>query len=163
MISLILVCLYNTAGILQASVQSQNGITTQFAPGTSINHEFDEELIDFLTGSNNTRGYSTYWVAYPITFKSGEEVILIPALPYHSDLRHTVRDNRYPPYTKEVDLSKDPVYITANNPSLDMYLNDAFNSLGVTWCEEKIGDYLVYYDMSRKVLPEEIGMGIDRP
>jgi hypothetical protein len=153
---------YNIGGIIQSAYQSLDGITTQFAPGTSINHKYDQELIDFLKESSNTRGYSTYWTAYPIAFKSNEDVILVPVLPYHADLKHTTRDNRYEPYSKLVNASPNPVYITSNNPSLDRQLVLKLTELGVQWSEKLIGDYRVYYQLSRKVLPQEIGFGINR-
>jgi 4-amino-4-deoxy-L-arabinose transferase-like glycosyltransferase len=153
---------YNIGGIIQSAYQSPDGITTQFAPGTSIDHKYDQELIDFLKESSNTRGYSTYWTAYPIAFRSNEDVILVPVLPYHADLKHTTRDNRYEPYSKLVNESHNPVYITSNNPGLDRQLVMKLTELGVKWSEKLIGDYRVYYQLSRKVLPEEIGFGIDR-
>ncbi len=153
---------YNIGGIFQSAYQSPDGITTQFAPGTSIDHKYDHELIDFLKESSNTRGYSTYWTAYPIAFKSNEDVILVPALPYHADLKHTTRDNRYEPYSKLVNESQNPVYVTSNNPNLDRQLVLKLTELGVQWSEKIIGDYRVYYELSRKVLPEEIGFGINR-
>jgi hypothetical protein len=153
---------YNLGGIIQSAYQSPDGITTQFAPGTSIDHSYDQELINFLKESSNTRGYSTYWTAYPIVFKSNEDVILVPVLPYHTDLKHTTRDNRYEPFSKMVNESQNPVYITTNNPNLDRQLVMKLSELGVQWSERIIGDYRVYYQLSRKVLPEEIGFGINR-
>jgi hypothetical protein len=153
---------YNHGGIIQSAYQSPDGITTQFAPGTSIDHSYDQELINFLKESSNTRGYSTYWTAYPIVFKSNEDVILVPVLPYHTDLKHTTRDNRYEPFSKMVNESQNPVYITTNNPNLDRQLVMKMSELGVQWSERIIGDYRVYYQLSRKVLPEEIGFGINR-
>jgi hypothetical protein len=153
---------YNLGGIIQSAYQSPDGITTQFAPGTSIDHSYDQELINFLKESSNTRGYSTYWTAYPIVFKSNEDVILVPVLPYHTDLKHTTRDNRYEPFSKMVNESQNPVYITTNNPNLDRQLVMKMSELGVQWSERIIGDYRVYYQLSRKVLPEEIGFGINR-
>jgi hypothetical protein len=153
---------YNIGGIIQAAYQSPDGITTQFAPGTSIDHRYDEDLINFLKESSNTSGYSTYWTAYPIVFKSNEEVILVPVLPYHADLKHTTRDNRYEPYSNLVNASTDPVYITSNNPSLDSQLALKLTELGVQWSEKIIGDYRIYYQLSRKVLPQEMGFGMNR-
>lgn len=158
-----IIVLFNLGGILQASIQSPFGITTQFAPNTSIDHRYDKELIAFLMGTSNFQGYSTYWTAYPIAFLSDEKVILIPALPYHADLRHTTRDDRYEPYATTVTNSQDPIYITSNNPNLDVQIVKEFNQIGIKWSEKVIGDYRIYYDLSRKVLPQEIGFGINRP
>ena len=158
-----IIVLFNLGGIVQASIQSPDGITTQFAPNTNIDHRYDQELIDFLTETSNFHGYSTYWTAYPIAFLSDEKVILVPALPYHADLRHTTRDDRYEPYAITVANSQDPIYITSNNPNLDIQMVKEFTQLGVKWSEKVIGDYHIYYDLSRKVLPQEIGFGINRP
>lgn len=154
--------IFNIGGIIQSAYQSSDGITTQFAPGTSIDHKYDQELINFLKETSNTRGYSTYWTAYPIAFKSHEDIILVPVLPYHADLKHTTRDNRYKPYSTIVDQSPNPVYITSNNPNLDHQVVLKLTELGVKWTEKLIGDYKVYYELSRKVLPEEIGFGMNR-
>jgi hypothetical protein len=158
-----IIILFNLGGIIQASIQSQDGITTQFAPGTSIDHSYDKELIEFLTTTSNPRGYSTYWTAYPIDFLSDEKIILVPALPYHADLRHTIRDDRYEPYAIEVAKAENPIYITSNNPNLDYQMVEQLNRLGVIWTEKMIGDYHIYYNLSRKVLPTEIGFGVNRP
>ncbi len=71
-------------------------------------------------------------------------------------------DNRYEPYSKLVNAFPNPVYITSNNPNLDRQLVLKLTELGVQWSEKIIGDYRVYYELSRKVLPEEIGFGINR-
>jgi hypothetical protein len=46
-----------------------------------------------------TRGYADYWAAYPITYLSGEHIIVAPSIPF--DWR--ARTDRYPPYTRLVD------------------------------------------------------------
>ena len=99
---LIFLVVYNLGGSVQSISASKYGMSTQFAPGTEIDHAYDEDLISFLTSTNNNYGYSTYWGAYPIIFKSNEEVILVPALPYHTDLRYTTRDDRYRPFSELV-------------------------------------------------------------
>ncbi len=160
---IMLLAIYNIGGAIQAIVESQYGMSTQFAPGTEVDHIYDEELIGFLKETNNLYGYSTYWTAYPVIFKSKETVILVPALPYHADLRHTTRDDRYKPYSEMVKNSENPVYITSNNLNLDKQLVAELTTLGVTWKKKSIGDFQIYFDLSRKVLPEEIGFGVNRP
>ena len=158
-----IILLFNLGGIVQASFQSPDGITTQFAPNTTIDHRYDKELINFLMETSNLQGYSTYWTAYPIAFLSDEKVILVPALPYHADLKHTTRDDRYEPYAEAVANSMDPFYVTSNNANLDIQLVKEFGQIGVDWNEKTIGDYHIFYNLSRKVLPQEIGFGINRP
>ncbi len=113
----------------------------------------------FLEAQGETRGYSSYWVAYPTTFLSEEKIILVPRLPYHADLRYTARDDRYPPYDQVVLQSDRVVYITALNPALDKKLVQGFDSHGVAWQEQQIGDYRVYYHLSKVIHPDELGLG----
>ena len=106
-----------------------------------------------------TSGYSNYWVEYPIAFLSGERLVFSARLPYHEDFRYTARDDRYPPYTQAVAESERAAYITSKHPALDGYLRDQFAALGVSFSEQQIGDYRVFYRLSRKVTPQEIGLG----
>ncbi len=150
---------YQAWGTLQCALNFPPGLTTQFFEPTIIDHRADAELIEFLTSAGETRGYSNYWVAYPIAFHTREEILFIPRLPYHQDLRYTPRDDRYAPYTEVVASSPRVAYITTRNPRLDGYLRSQFSSLGVTWQEKVIGDYQVYYQLSRVVRPQDIGLG----
>ncbi|MEA3339986.1 MAG: glycosyltransferase family 39 protein, partial [Chloroflexota bacterium] len=81
------VLVFNLVGTTQAALDNPLGITTQFEAITQIDHRYDAELIDFLQGRGATRGYANYWATYPIAFLSGEEIILVPRLPYKADLR----------------------------------------------------------------------------
>jgi hypothetical protein len=50
-------------------------------------------------------------------------------------------------------------YITTRNPRLDETIRSGFSIMGVTWKEKVIGDYQVYYQLSKKVSPIQIGIG----
>jgi hypothetical protein len=102
------------------------------------------------------KGYTNYWVAYPLAFKSDEEIIFVPGLPYHQDLRFTPRDNRYSPYNLIVEENSKAAFITTNNPGLDQLIRIRFEDMSVSWEEEKIGDFQIFYDLSQKVTPGEI-------
>jgi len=141
---------------LEAAVHYPPGITTQFDAVTRVDHRFDEQLIEFLTEHGETKGYSNYWVSYPLAFESDEELIYIPRLPYHLDFRYTDRDDRYEPYRALVDGSDSVAYITTFHPALDGSIRASFRELGITWEEEKIGDYQIFHNLSRPVRPEEI-------
>ncbi len=104
----------------------KTGITTQFYAPAQVDQSRLEELRDFLINKGEFRGYTNYWVAYPLNFISDEKIITIPALPYHLDFRYTSRDDRYPPYHQEILSSEKVFYITTNNPALDIYLADEF-------------------------------------
>ena len=154
-----LVVVFQFWGTMQSALRYPPGLTTQFYEPTIIDHGYDEALIAFLQAQGETRGYSNYWVSYPIAFRSQEQVIFIPRLPYHLDLRYTPRDDRYSPYTEMVETSERVAYITTRNPALDAHLVEQFRVLGVTWEETQIGDFHVYYRLSRAVRPQDIGLG----
>ena len=150
---------YQVWGTLQCALTFPPGLTTQFFEPTIIDHRADGELIQFLKDNGETRGYSNYWVAYPIAFHSQEEILFVPRLPYHLDLRYTPRDDRYAPYTRSVAASQRVAYITTRNPRLDAYLRSEFSIRGISWQEKTIGDYQVYYRLSEVVRPQDIGLG----
>ncbi len=154
---LIIVVGFNLWSNLEAAGQYPPGITTQFDAVTRIDHQFDEQLVDFLSKHGETRGYSNYWVSYPLAFESDEALIYIPRLPYHLDFRYTDRDDRYEPYQVLVEESDRVAYITTFHPALDGNIRASLHELGVGWDEEKIGDYQIFYNLSRPVRPEEIG------
>ncbi len=147
---------YNVTGTVLA-MRQPHGITTQFDPVTWIERGREQELIDFLLAHGEVRGYTNYWVAYPIAFLSSERVISSARLPYHLDLRYTRRDDRYQPYAQAVAESPRAFYITTNHPPLDAQIRDGLDALGVTFEEETIGSYHIFYSLSRKVEPEELG------
>jgi hypothetical protein len=49
-------------------------------------------------------GYADYWAAYPLTYLSGERVVVAPALPFF----WRARTDRYPLYSRQVDAVTDP-------------------------------------------------------
>jgi len=146
-------------GTLQCAGRFPPGLTTQFYEPAAVDQRASGELIRFLKAEGETRGYSNYWVAYPLAFLSSEELIFVPRLPYHLDLRYTPRDDRYAPYGDQVARSERVAYITTRNPPLDHYLQAQFRALGVTWQEQQIGDFRVYYRLSAVVRPQQIGLG----
>lgn len=146
-------------GTLQCAIKNPPGLTAQFYRPIQVDHRADENLIAFLKETGETRGYTNYWVAYTMAFKSQEELIFAPQLPYHLDLRYTPKDDRYPTYSEIVGQSQRIAYITSKNLKLDEHLLSHFQSCGVTWKEKQIGDYHVYYDFSRPVRPNEMGLG----
>lgn len=146
----------NLWGTIQSAAQFPPGLTTQFYAPTRIDHRYDPVLINFLLDQGETRGYTNYWVTYPIAFQSREELIFVPRLPYHLDFRYTARDDRYAPYQEQVASAGQVAYITAAHQTLDQHIRSQFDDLGVTWREKSIGDYRVFYDLSRPVRPEEL-------
>ena len=149
---------YNVAGTLAAAAKNPPGITTQFDPVTWIDHTRDQELIDFLLANGETRGYTNYWVQAPMAFLSGERIISAARLPYHLALDYTPRDDRYRPFTQAVREAPRAFYITVNHPALEALIRKRLAELGVTFNEHAIGNYHIFYALSRKVEPEELGI-----
>ena len=145
--------IFNFWGIMQSALRNPPGITTQFYEPARIDHRYDQELIDFLREKGEKRGYSNYWVSYPIAFLSQEELIFIPCLPYHPDLRYTKRDDRYAPYTDLVGNAEKISYITTKNELLNQKIRESLLELEVTWNERQIGDFLIFYNLSKMVRP----------
>jgi hypothetical protein len=55
-----------------------------------------------------------------------------------------------------VDGSQRRALITTNNLPLNDYLRRFLTTKEITWQEKQIGDYLVFYDLSRRILVEEL-------
>ena len=155
-----LVLVFNLWGTLECAAQNPPGITTQFNPITVVDQHAMPDLVSFLQANGETRGYTNYWVSYPLAFLSNEELIFTPRLPYQADLRYTRRDDRYAPYDAMVDQSGRTAFITTHAPDLNVKLREAFTSLGVTWSEKEIGDFQVFYHLSKSVRPEQLGLGL---
>ncbi len=151
------VVVFNLTGTGLAAWQNPPGLTTQFGPVTRFDNRHDAELISFLLNHDGARGYSNYWVTYRIAFQSDERVILAARLPYKEDLVYSPRDAGYASYSQMADASPTAVYVTSQHPQLDALLRDRFAARNMIFQETQIGPYHVFYDLSRKVMPEELG------
>lgn len=154
-----LLMVYQLWGVLTSALRYPPGLTTQFYAPTQIDQRYMAELMTFLREHGEQRGYTNYWVAYPLAFLSQEELIYTPRLPYHLDFRYTRRDDRYPLYDSLVNQAERTAYITTNHPQLNEKLRQEFRTLGVSWQETSLGNFQVFYALSRAVHPEEIGLG----
>jgi len=152
---------FNLAGTFQAALAYPPGITAHFNPVAQVDHRHDEALIHFLRAHECRRGYANYWVAYPIAFLSGEDVVLTPRLPYKASLRYSPHDNRYAPYDALVEASPTVVYVTTDYAGLNAMMREQFAALGVDFREVQIGSYHVFYDLSRRVSPDELAIQIE--
>jgi hypothetical protein len=147
---------YAGLGTVACAVRNPPGITTQFDPVAQVDQRDLPEVIAFLRSSGETRGYTNYWVSFPLAFLSDEQLVFTARLPYHEDLRYTPRDDRYPPYDDLVENAERIAYITTNNATLDSVLESALARLGVDYQVKQIGDFRIYYNLSRVVRPEEL-------
>jgi hypothetical protein len=152
---------FNFWGTVQSAAAFPPGLTTQFDAIAQVDQRPMPELIEFLRAQGETRGYSNYWVAFPLAFLSGEELVYAARLPYHEDFRYTSRDDRYAPYSQAVEASRRAAFITTNHPRLDARIRSGLGTLGVAFREAQIGDVHIFYALSRKVIPEELGLGAD--
>ncbi|HAL17225.1 MAG TPA: hypothetical protein DCP32_10895 [Anaerolineaceae bacterium] len=160
---IVFLLVYQSIGNIQSILQNPPGLTTQFYEPARLNHQYMDELIQFLDENRETRGYTNYWISYPLAFKTDEKLIFVPHLPYHPDLRYTSRDDRYPPYDRMVEASQRIAYVTSKNPELDRRLRSGFVAMDVTYKETKIGDYRVFYALSAAVRPEELAIYPSQP
>jgi 4-amino-4-deoxy-L-arabinose transferase-like glycosyltransferase len=153
-----IIIVFDIISTIQCGVKPIPAFTTQFYEPSVIDHNYDSELIKFLRETNERYGYSNYWVTYPIAFLSNEEIIFLPKLPYHLDLSYTSRDDRYEKYDSIVSEAEKSAFITTRNPELDALVRQRLILIDVKWDEKLIGDYRVYYNLTKKVSPEEIGI-----
>jgi len=156
----VVILTFNIWGVVECARKNPPGLTTQFDPIAQIDHRYDEELINFLLTNDEKAGFSNYWVSYPLAFLSNEEIIFVPELPYHQDFRHTTRDNRIPEYSETVTNSEKVAYITTNHPQLNARIRNGFYLNKITWKEKIIGDYVVFYNLSGKVFPDDLSLGL---
>ncbi|HLB45536.1 MAG TPA: glycosyltransferase family 39 protein [Anaerolineales bacterium] len=149
---------FNLWGNLDSAFTFPPGITTQFDGVAQVNMRDMPAVMDFLLEHGETRGYSNYWVTFPMAFLSNEKLIYSAALPYHLDFRYTPRYDRYAPYREAVAASDRVAYITTRHPALDERLRAGLNALGVSYAEAAFGDYHIFYQLSRRVTPDEVGI-----
>ena len=153
-----LILVYHSWGIYDGASRNPPGITTQFDPIAQVDSRYLDDLVLFLEREGETLGYTNYWVSYPLAFLSEEELIFVPRLPYHQDMRYTERDNRYAPYAEMVEAAEQVAYITTHHPELNDRIRGALIARDIDWREHQIGDYLLFYDLSDTIRPEEINL-----
>jgi 4-amino-4-deoxy-L-arabinose transferase-like glycosyltransferase len=157
--ALSILLVYNLWGTLQSAARNPPGITTQFGPDTRVDAARIPSLASFLQQAGEVRGYSHYWVAYPLAFHTAEQVVFAARLPYHADLRYTPRDDRYPPYKGMVEQAPRVAYITTGQPALEQSIRIGLKGLGVGWQEARLGQFQIFYRLTRPVHPSELSLG----
>lgn len=138
-------------------------ITTQLDPVTRFDNSYDVDLMKFLRQHDEKRGYSNYWVSFRLAFLSQEELIYAAELPYKIDMGLAPGDNRYSTYSQQVAESEKVSYITSLHPDLEARLRKQFQANKVSFKEQEIGPYHVFYNLSRTVSPKDIGLDFPIP
>ncbi len=152
-----MVILFNIIGVFTLA-RNPPYLTTQFYSPAQVNSAEMPALIKLLQQNGEFGGYSNYWVSYPLAFLSNEEIIAVPELPYHDDLRYTTRDNRIPSYNSKLANQDSVFYITTNNPSLDILIRQKLFEHQVQYQYHEVGDFHVFYNLSKKISPEQLGL-----
>lgn len=155
------VLVFNLWGTTERALRFPPGLTTQFDEVAQVDQRRLPDVIALLSANGETRGYTNYWVEFPLAFLSQEQLIYDARLPYHIDFRYTSRDSRYAPYAQAVAASSRVAYITTNHPPLDERIRAGLTNLDVSFQETQIGDFHIFYGLGRKVLPEELGLGAE--
>jgi hypothetical protein len=91
--------------LLHAHAKSVLGAGATDVPSTAE----VREMVAALTARGLHTGYAEYWTAYPITYLSGEQVIVAPV----PILSPPIANDRYPGYTARVDAVSDPTQVFA--------------------------------------------------
>ena len=81
-----------------------------------------------------------------LAFLSGEDLQYSSTLPYKTNLDYNPADNRYRPYVDATAAADRVAYITTNLPVLDRRLETAFQEQGVSYQQQVIGPFHIYYD-----------------
>ena len=116
--------------------------------------EHIDRLSDRLIEKNITYAYSDYGTAYKVISESNEKVLVSPTL-----LHPTFHDRR-PEYTAKVRSADENGYIVNTNIALNAaeQMESSLRSLGVSFQKERLYDYVIYYDISSRVYPEELNL-----
>ena len=112
------------------------------------------ELSAWLMENGINRGYSDYWVSFPVIFHSGEEVLISPTL------LHPSFDDRLPAYTRDVASAPQIAYVIDNRsyPRLSERLALLLDRKGLKYRREDVLEFSVFHELPHPVKPEELGL-----
>ena len=101
-------------------------------------------LLEALEAHKIDRVYASYWMAYPITFLTNEEVVA-------ASWGHV----RYDPYNELVENAANPSYVLVKGTPTAAALSDLLTSEGVSYRKLQAGEFVVYTP-SRKMSLESL-------
>jgi hypothetical protein len=114
----------------------------------------NEALIDFLDREGIRYVYSNHWIGYRLMFETQERLI---AFDYVDSLYGM---DRIPEYGRQVEAAQSPPAYILFNPGWERTprLERALDKLEVSYEKQTFAplEYIVYYDLSRKVHPSEV-------
>lgn len=111
-------------------------------------------LIKWLSSEGLGKGFSDYYTAYIVQFESNEEVMLSPTL-YHPTF-----SDRFPDDTARIRKSGRYFFLVDKRirPQAQAIIEDVLDSKQISYRAHDIEDYVVYYDLSRDIYPEELAL-----
>jgi hypothetical protein len=110
------------------------------------------ELVDFLRAEDIQYAYASHWIGYRVMLEAQLDV-------QTSDyVEQTHGMDRLPRYSRAVEKAAAvPAYILFHPPwNKTPPLEERFEEMGVVFSKQVVGDYVVYYDLSRRVHPSEV-------
>ena len=112
----------------------------------------DTELADFVRSEDIRDAYATHWIGYRLMFQTQMDVQTADQV----ELTHGM--DRLPRFTQAVgETSEIPAYILFHPPWKTVPpLEERLEELDVTFSKQVVGDYVVYYGLSRRVYPTEV-------
>jgi hypothetical protein len=110
------------------------------------------ELTGFLSLQNIHYAYSTHWIGYRVMFDTHLDVQT------YDYVEGTYGVNRLSRASAAVEASPEPPAYILFNPrwKTPPPLESQLHQLGVTYRKSELQDYVVYYELSRRVRPSEI-------
>jgi hypothetical protein len=109
-------------------------------------------LTDFLKAKNIHYAYSAHWIGYRLMFETHLDVQT------YDYVESTFGVNRLSRASTAVEGSPEPPAYILFNPrwKTPPRLEQELRRLGVTYEKGELGDYVVYYGLSRRVRPAEV-------
>ena len=92
-----------------------------------------------------TTGYADYWTAYPVTYLSGETIVVAPSVPF----LWRARTDRYPPYTQQVDSVLDPtrLFVLVDRRCSAAPHVKPLDDAGAAYKTDDVGRWLLVWDI----------------
>lgn len=114
----------------------------------------NQALIEFLESQDIHYVYTNHWIGYRLIFETQEQVI---AFDYVDSLHEM---DRIPHYGQEVEISEVPPAYILFNPGWERAprLERKLDEMGIDYKKHALPplEYIVYYDLSRRVHPSEV-------